>query len=528
MAWTNDKGSKSGAKAAQYVEDKKPLIEQSITDAATAKTDADRAKTAANAAVTDASNAVAVAGEAKTQASEAKTISSSAKTTAETVQSQFDQVVAEAGSNNPEVVQARGGEVNLNARLDKVTQQLTDKENHNVSRSTEAVLIGCQEDETFTVSNATHSFDSVNYKVGSRGHKLNITGAVTAQLNVTPAIVPQITPNMGAIGIWIYLEDASKVRFVEVSVYASADSTIKWEAASNRSDSVLAEGLKNGWNHIRWHAAMNAQTAENLTNWGTVYKIRVMVTTSDTTSVTVGKVVGEVFPKAQILFVEDAQYRSFYNTAYQDLKARNIPVTWALRISTLGTNIGQSSEQLTESEIIQLSKENNNSISFHSFDGQNSTMTPTELRIETMKALKWLSQRGYSGRHWRAAFLQNNAPAHASIRDLVPAYSMPVGGRYILGVFPFLNRYNTPRIPIHNETKQAITDTFAKLKKTHQLYICYTHGVADNVSGDITHDNWKHFISEVDKGLSEGWLEGVTFEQLNKAYDYPYNTVSYI
>ena len=70
--------------ATSYVEEKKSLIEKSIADA------------------------------------------SEAKTTAETVRSEFDQVVAEAGSNNPEVVQARGGAVNLNARLDGVTQQLAD------------------------------------------------------------------------------------------------------------------------------------------------------------------------------------------------------------------------------------------------------------------------------------------------------------------------------------------------------------------------------------------------------------------
>lgn len=45
--------------------------------------------------------------------------------TAETVQSQFNQIVANSDSN-PEVVQARGGEVNLNTRLDKVTTQLAD------------------------------------------------------------------------------------------------------------------------------------------------------------------------------------------------------------------------------------------------------------------------------------------------------------------------------------------------------------------------------------------------------------------
>lgn len=77
--------------AVEYIEGKRSQIEQSIMDAATAKT------------------------------------------TAETVQSQFNQVVAEAGSNNPEVVLARGGEVNLNTRINKVDQQLADI-SHYVSR----------------------------------------------------------------------------------------------------------------------------------------------------------------------------------------------------------------------------------------------------------------------------------------------------------------------------------------------------------------------------------------------------------
>lgn len=83
----------------EYIVGKRPLIEQSITDAADAKV--------------GSASAVTVAG--------------AAKATAETVQSQFNQVVAEAGSNNPEVVQARGGEVNLNKRLVGFASQLADK-----------------------------------------------------------------------------------------------------------------------------------------------------------------------------------------------------------------------------------------------------------------------------------------------------------------------------------------------------------------------------------------------------------------
>jgi len=84
-----------------YIKGKRPLIEQSIVDAAASKT--------------QSANAVVVSG--------------AAKTTAETVRGEFDRVVAEAGSNNPEVVQARGGEVNLGVRMDKVTTQLAEKAN---------------------------------------------------------------------------------------------------------------------------------------------------------------------------------------------------------------------------------------------------------------------------------------------------------------------------------------------------------------------------------------------------------------
>lgn len=49
-----------------------------------------------------------------------------AKGTADAVRADFDLVVAEAGSSNPEVVLARGGEANLNARLSGVDSQLAD------------------------------------------------------------------------------------------------------------------------------------------------------------------------------------------------------------------------------------------------------------------------------------------------------------------------------------------------------------------------------------------------------------------
>ncbi|WP_158233707.1 M14 family metallopeptidase [Sporosarcina sp. P21c] len=90
-----------------------------LLDAISAKTTAEEAKTTAD-------GISATASEAKTKAEAAEANSLVAKTTAETVRGEFDQVVAEAGSNNPEVVQARGNYTNLNQRLDSTAQQLAD------------------------------------------------------------------------------------------------------------------------------------------------------------------------------------------------------------------------------------------------------------------------------------------------------------------------------------------------------------------------------------------------------------------
>jgi peptidoglycan/xylan/chitin deacetylase (PgdA/CDA1 family) len=79
-----------------------------------------------NSAIDNSNEAKTKADGADVKADTAIETANTAKTTADTVQSQFDQVVAEAGENNPEVVQARGEAVNLNARLNATDAQLAD------------------------------------------------------------------------------------------------------------------------------------------------------------------------------------------------------------------------------------------------------------------------------------------------------------------------------------------------------------------------------------------------------------------
>ncbi|TCN25478.1 GDSL-type esterase/lipase family protein [Mesobacillus foraminis] len=80
----------------------------------------------ANEALNKASTAETNATSALSKSNTALTQSGEAKTTANGVKDEFDRVVAEAGSNNPEVVQARGTAVNLNARLNGVDSLLAE------------------------------------------------------------------------------------------------------------------------------------------------------------------------------------------------------------------------------------------------------------------------------------------------------------------------------------------------------------------------------------------------------------------
>ncbi|MFS0822184.1 hypothetical protein [Bacillus sp. 1P02SD] len=74
----------------------------------------------------------------KSQAAETNSVAAletanDAKTIASTVKEEFDQVVSEAGESNPEIVQARGGEVNLGARLNKINEQLKESEQQTIT-----------------------------------------------------------------------------------------------------------------------------------------------------------------------------------------------------------------------------------------------------------------------------------------------------------------------------------------------------------------------------------------------------------
>ena len=366
-------------------------------------------------------------------------------------------------------------------------------------------LIGGQEDESPTGTTATISADTVNFKLGTQGWKMTMAGAVTGQLRLDPvgAEDPVHFGPAQAVGIWFYVPDATKITSVGISIASNSAATVT-------ADYTWNTGIVTGWNFRRIQAS-----AMTLTDWGTAYRVRVIVVTNAATDITVGHLYVECPQKAKVLIISDSAYKSFHDIAYPDLKQRGIPVTFALDPTVLGSNVGSISERITEAQVLTVSAENQNEIGFHGYDGtETSAMTAAQIRADTMKAIKWLESRGYySGRIWRSAWVQNAATNHAAIQNLVLMYATPSSAASLV-CWPVADRWNISRLSLHGRTQANMDTWFSQLQQTHQLLVCYNHGIDDGGGTNTTNAMWDYFIGKIDAGLAGGWLEGVTMEML--------------
>lgn len=379
----------------------------------------------------------------------------------------------------------------------------------NTDPSTVVTLMSCQVDETYIKTNCTTAADLVNFKIGNQGVKVTTTAAVTATVIQDPVgpTDPLLMPAASTIGLWVYVPDVTKITSIGAEIYT--DSTLT--TAKRWSRTATQAQLVTGWNLLRWSASAGLT---DLSAWGTVYRTRILVTTNAATDVTVGHFWTDCPPKAQILFIEDRGYKTFKDVGLPDLRALKIPVTWALDPATHGTSAGTKSEVITDADVATFAAAGD-SISFHSYAGEvTSTMTADQIRTDTLKAIRWLQQRGHAGRMWRAAWTQNSAPEHAAAQPYVLAYATH-NSQAGLSTWPPTDRWNISRWSVHGRTTTDTDTMFNNLKRTHQLLVCYTHGVHADGLTDATPAEWNYFISKCEQGLNEGWLEAVTFEDLH-------------
>lgn len=363
------------------------------------------------------------------------------------------------------------------------------------------LLCGGDDETVASSTNCTTGVDTTNYRVGDRALSITTAGAVTATVVYDPLgpTDPWTIPPASAIGAWIYVPDSTRITSITIELYSNSGLSAVWSRS--------ATGLVNGWN--LWRARAVDGT---LTGWGTIYRLRLVVVTSAATSVTIGHVWAECPEKAAILFIEDGGYASFLATGYPALRARNIPVTWAIDPALLGTGSGAAA-RIVEADLAALSPLD--SIGLHGWDGAaTAAMTAAQIRTDTLKAIRWLSSRGhYGGRLWRAAWVQNSATNASAAQPYLLAYATP-SSTASLECWPFTNRWNVPRLSLHGRSAATVDGWFDQLQQTHSLLVVYTHGIDAAGGNNTTPAEWAYFLGKVDAAIAAGWLEGVTFEDL--------------
>lgn len=364
-------------------------------------------------------------------------------------------------------------------------------------------LISGQPGQSLAVLNATVTPDTIRTVEGTQALRATMTGAVTATLQLvhSPTLVFGSASIVRAL-VWI--DDPADIQVVTLSIRTSLNPVVQWVRASSDSGPLIP-----GWNLLSWKAADGATTT-----WGQALLTQVAVVTRRATSITLQSVWVEATPKAQILFIEDRGYQTFVDHGLPALRARDIPVTWALDPLLHGTNAGTKAEAITDAQVEQFYSEGDD-MSIHAYAGEvTATMTAAQIRMDSLKSHQWLQDRGYArGRQWRAAWTQNEAPAHAASQPYYAAYATP---RSAAGMetWPFLDPWNVSRWSVHGRTPAETDQMFTTLQRTNSLLVCYTHGIHADGGPDATPAEWSHFISKIDEGISGGWLEGTSFSRL--------------
>lgn len=370
-------------------------------------------------------------------------------------------------------------------------------------------LIAGQDDETYTLTSCTTAEDATYYKVGVKGLQVSMVGDVTGQVRVDPVgpTDPLTHPPAAVVGLWVYVPEPAKLTQITVDVYTDEDLTTakRWERA--------ATSFTTGWNLFRWGVIGGFSDPSSV---GTVYRVRVLINVAETTNVTIGHLFMECPPKAQVLIINDGCFKNFATIGVPDLRELGIPVTWAVSPMNLetGEDVGTINERLTEADL-EVMAAAGDSISFHSWDTSPLTadMTADQVVEDTVKCVRWLQQRGYEGRMWRAAWRQNEAPQAAAARPFVLAYAT-ADSDAAASTWPPIDRWDIARTGIHGRTVEEVDDVFTKQALTHNLFVWYTHGIDDTNDTDTDPEDWDYFVSKLRDGIDGGWLEGVTFEQL--------------
>lgn len=360
---------------------------------------------------------------------------------------------------------------------------------------------------TYTAYNSVITEEKEHtYRHNSKSYEIDTGGNATAEIRISPQSDIELY-GVQEFNIIAFIPDVSKVSDIYLQVQKSSGT--HW-SRSNKD-------LKNGWNVLRYYS-----NESDITNWDVIKMFRVVVYSNSQTKVYLSHFNAIKPEKARIIMVNDHGYKGFKDIAFPKLKALGIPTTFALNPGRLGAPISGASSILSQEEIEELSIDPYAEFSFHTWNPTEKAtkdMTSEELKLETHKCIQYLKRNSLQPNHlWRGAFVQNLAPNHSAIDDMVEGYAT-YKETNSFDAFPFKNTRGINRILIHGIPTSTIDNYFEYLRKTHCVAVFYTHDISDNGGIHMTNEQLNYFISKVEQGINEGWLEGTTFSKLMTRYN---------
>ncbi|WP_314347803.1 hypothetical protein [Mammaliicoccus vitulinus] len=356
-------------------------------------------------------------------------------------------------------------------------------------------------------SRVTDSFEKT-YKQNKKSFSLQTLGNVTPEMRITPS-TPFDLVGIQEFDLVTFIDDISKVSKIELGILKTGGGT--W--------SVSTSDIKEGWNRLRFYV-----NEGNIETWDKADTLRIIVYTigGANTNVYVSDLKALKPNKAKIIIVNDHGYKGFKDIAFPKLKNIAVPTTFAINPGRLGTPVSGASSILSQEEIEELASSPFSEFSYHTWnplEKATKDMSAIELKEESAKCIYYLKKNGLKPDYlWRAAFVQNLAPNHNAIDNMVEAYASWSEGNGF-ETYPFKDSRNIKRITVHGRTLSDIDSYFDTLKKTRCVAIFYTHDISDNGGIHMTNDELNYFVSKIELGINEGWLEGTTYSDLRTRYE---------
>lgn len=311
------------------------------------------------------------------------------------------------------------------------------------------------------------------------------------------------------------------VQEVDVAIYISDStkvSSVRFQTIESGMSRQITT-LHNGWNLLRFMTYGSGIDTQGDRDVDTV-RWRVRIYTTENITIWIGSVVLVKPDKANLIIIEDAGYKSFYDIAYPAFKAINAPVTWAIDPFVIDATDNKTGDRpkmgIEDMEV--LAYDGLSEFSFHNYDGTYmSSATKEQALADTLNCIRWLKKHGYEPqRIFRGAWYQNNCPNH-QLADLEMDASASYDGSTGFVMFPFPDRYNIPRYAMQGRDTATIDAFFEVLRKNHNTLLIYTHGISD-YEQDTSETLLAYYAQKCSDGIQAGWLNCTTYNRMMNHY----------